>query len=169
MMKYDKIIISGPPGSGKTTIINELINNGYLCFNEINPQEIKDNKTKNDKKLLSEFLFNQRKKQHDKIINTTAFYDRSLIDVIAYLDYWNEIYPTSWDQIITECQYARKVFFTPCWVDIYKKNKRRPESYSEAEKIEFFIKKTYLKFNYQIIEVPKKDINQRIEFILKNI
>ena len=50
-----------------------------------------------------------------------------------------------------------------------KKNNNRPESYSEAEKIEFFIKKTYLKFNYQIVEVPKKDINQRIEFILKNI
>ena len=119
--------------------------------------------------LLSEFIFNQRKKQHDKITDTITFYDRSLIDVIAYLNYWDERYPKSWNETIKNCEYTRKVFFTPSWKNIYKKNSYRPESYSESKKIEYFIKRTYEKFNYNLIEIPKKTIDKRIDFILQNI
>ena len=30
-----KILITGGPGTGKTSLVNELKNNGYLCSEEI--------------------------------------------------------------------------------------------------------------------------------------
>ena len=46
MMKNNKIIISGPPGTGKTTIINELKNRGYTTNDEINPSSLNQNSSK---------------------------------------------------------------------------------------------------------------------------
>ena len=31
----NKILITGGPGTGKTTLVDELRNNGYLCSGEI--------------------------------------------------------------------------------------------------------------------------------------
>ena len=56
MMKNNKIIISGPPGSGKTQIIKRLSEKGYSTNKEIHPGKI-TNKT--NKLKLSSILFNQ--------------------------------------------------------------------------------------------------------------
>ena len=168
-MKNDKIIISGPPSSGKSTIITELKKRKFKCFLEINPNEIKNNKIKNDKYLLSEFLFNHRKKEHDKKTISTSFYDRSMIDVIAYLNYWKITYPIDWNRIIKKSNYTKKIFYTPVWKDIYKKTNTRLESYEESKIIDHFLKKTYLDFKYTLIKVPKVNINERVNFIIENI
>ena len=163
-MKNEKIIISGPPGSGKTTIINELITRGYTCLPEIGPINIQNKKIKKDKMLLSEFLFKKRKKQYDIIINKLAFYDRSIVDVIAYLDFWQQEYPNKWNHIINECQYSKNIFYTSNWQKIYKTTESRKEKYTESIKIDTILRKTYLKFNYNIIDVPKLNVTQRVDF-----
>ena len=164
-----KIIISGPPGSGKTTIINELNERGYICAEEINPENIRDPYIKNNKKLLSEFLFQSRKDQYNQITNELVFYDRSMIDVVAYLNYWKKTYPKSWNEIIKIYKYSNTIFYTPSWKEIYTISKNRPETYTESKLIESVLKKTYLDFGYKIIEVPKLDVKKRASFIINNI
>tara|TARA_B100000530_G_C15900987_1_gene465381 strand:+ start:528 stop:1067 length:540 start_codon:yes stop_codon:yes gene_type:complete len=179
MMKNEKIIISGPPGSGKTTIIKKLKLKGYCVHDEIHPQEINRKATKLE---LSNYLFQNRIKQyHDKSINNykynsnkqqnnqLIFFDRSIIDVIAYMDFWEEKYPIQWEETILKFRYMNNIFYAPNWKEIYKSTEERPEDYMEAEKIDLFLRKTYLKFNYHIIEIPKLNINQRVNFILDSI
>jgi len=167
-MKSNKIIISGPPSSGKTTIINALKKRGYVCFNEISPIDI-DLSINTNKLILSKFLFSKRKEQYKALNNQLSFYDRSLIDVIAYMNFWNEKYPSSWDKEIHNCEYFHKVFYTSTWKAIYKQTTNRQETYQEAQKIDLFLRKAYLNFKYQIIEVPHYNISKRVDFIINNI
>jgi len=167
-MKKGKIIISGPPSSGKTTIINELKDRGYTCMPEISPLNIDVNIQKN-KLILSEFLFSKRHEQYKNINNALSFYDRSLIDVIAYMNLWNENYPPLWDNIIHNLRYYKNIFYTPVWNDIYTQNNTRKETLHEAKKIDYFLKKAFLKHNYNIIKVPKLEVSKRVDFIIHSL
>lgn len=167
-MKNQKIIISGPPSSGKTTIINELRQLGYDCKNEISPPKI-NLEIKKNKYIVSEFLFSERKKQYIHTDSQVCFYDRSLIDVIAYMNFWNEKYPLDWKNTAHNLKYHQNVFYAPFWDSIYQQNKHRKETMQEAEKIDFFLRQSFLDFNYNIIELPKIDISERTNFIINNI
>ncbi|MGB5418614.1 AAA family ATPase, partial [Algibacter sp.] len=43
-MSTKKIVITGGPGTGKSTLVNELINRGHICLEEISRQVILDAK-----------------------------------------------------------------------------------------------------------------------------
>jgi predicted ATPase len=167
-MKNKKIIISGPPGSGKTSIINKLKNLGYLCFSEVTPPKLDLSKSKNKLKL-SEYLFEQRIHQYYSNNIKLSFYDRSIIDVVAYMNYWKMEYPNKWDKQINDLQYSKKVFYTPSWKSIYIQSEVRQETFSEATKIDIFLRQAYHSFNYEIIELPKKNIDHRVNFIINSL
>ena len=55
------------------------------------------------------------------------------------------------------------------WKEIYKTTESRKENYTASIKIDASLRKTYLKFNYNIIDVPKLNITQRVDFIVDKI
>mgnify|MGYP001204282348 CR=1 FL=1 len=167
-MKSEKIIISGPPSSGKTTIINELKKRGYTCMPEISPPNL-DLKIKKNKLIISEFIFLKREEQYMNVKHQTCFYDRSLIDIIAYMNLWEQEYPLIWNKKINQLRYNQNVFYTPFWKKIYKQTSKRNETQEEAQEIDSFLRKTFLQYNYTITEVPKLNVSERVNFIINNI
>ena len=172
------IVITGGPATGKTTIINKLIEKGYVCYPEISRQITLDAKKQGidqfflEKPLLfSELLLDGRIKQmHEaKSENSTlVFLDRGIPDVLAYMHFIGDSYPAFFDDACIKNQYT-KIFLLPPWEAIYESDEARYENFEQAKLIYNHLKETYQKYNYQIIEVKKGTVDERIIFILNEI
>ena len=172
-----KYIISGAPGTGKTTIINALKKKDHYCAEEISRELITEQISIGgnilpwkDQIAFENQIANRRYKQYlDSPENCICFFDRSSVDCIAYLNN-NKLESTSQiNQIIKNCIFNKTVFYTPIWEEIYKNDSERQESFDQSIKIDKHLKDSYLKFGYTIIEIPKTTLDKRVNFILSQI
>ena len=172
------IVIIGGPGSGKTTIIDGLVQKGYCCYPEISRQVTAEAQEQGieqlflEKPLLfSELLLEGRKKQfRDALLepHQTVFLDRGIPDVLAYMHYIGDSYPASFDAACKDYNYS-KIFILPPWENIYISDQERYENFEQAQFIHNHLVETYQKYGYELIEVPKDTVDNRILFILEEI
>ena len=172
-----KIVITGAPSTGKTTIINALKKEGYSCAEEISRELIAEQidiggniLPWKDQIAFENQIANRRYKQYlDSPENCICFFDRSSIDCIAYLNS-NKLEATSQIiEIIKNCTFNKTVFYTPIWEEIFENDMERKENIEQSKKIEIELKKCYQSFGYSIIEIPKTTLDKRVNFILSQI
>jgi predicted ATPase len=172
------VVIIGGPGTGKTTIIDALLAKGYCCYPEISREVTMEAKKQGVEQLFlenpllfSELLLEGRKKQYDnaqKEPYEVVFLDRGIPDVLAYMHYIGDSYPAFFDLACHNNKYY-KIFILPPWEEIYISDEERYENYEQAKLIYTHLKETYEKYGYQLIEVPKDIVDNRIIFILDKI
>ncbi|MBP6556717.1 MAG: ATP-binding protein [Flavobacterium sp.] len=177
-MKKELIVITGGPGTGKTTIIDALIEQGYACFPEISRQVTLEAKKQGieqlflEKPLLfSELLLEGRRKQHEQATVDQAeivFMDRGIPDILAYMHYIGDSYPAFFDHACREHQYS-KIFVLPPWEEIYESDEARYENFEQAKLIFDHLIETYEKYGYELIQVPFGTVEERIQFILSQL
>ena len=171
-----KFVITGAPGTGKTTIINALKTRGYNCIDEIS-REIISNEIANggnalpwkDLLAFSERVFTLRESQLLNSDDNLIFFDRGTVDVHAYMNSDHMQIPDLFNSSLEENRYNTKVFYTPIWEDIYVNDAERKESLSQAKEIEKSLLSSYSFFKYQLIKIPKNSVEERVNFILSHI
>ncbi len=173
-----KIVITGGPGTGKSTIIEELTKLKYTCMPEISREITLNAKKKGIDQLFlkkpllfSQLLLDGRKKQYldaNEKNKEMIFFDRGIPDVHGYMNYLGVTYPKKYIDISNKHRYS-KVFMMPPWEEIYATDNERYESYEQSLAIYNHLKKTYLRLNYDIVEVPIGSVLERVRFILNTI
>lgn len=177
-MQKEIIVIIGGPGTGKSTIIDGLVANGYCCYPEISRQVTLEAQKQGIEQLFltnpllfSELLLEGRKKQFQSALeepHKVVFIDRGIPDVVAYMDYIGDRYPSFFDTACKEHKYT-KIFILPPWEEIYTSDTERYENFEQAKNIDTHLVATYQNYGYELIEVPKDSVDNRILFILDKI
>lgn len=175
-MSTKKIVITGGPGTGKSTLVNALIQKGHICLEEISRQVILDAKKEGidqlfltNPLLFSELLLKGRQQQYidaDGYKNKTVFFDRGIHDVLAYMDYIGDTYPENFINTCKDASY-HSVFILKPWKAIYTSDNERYETFEQAQKIHDHLVNTYKSYNYNLIDVPFGTVKERTDFILK--
>ena len=181
-MGSKRIVISGGPSTGKTAIIDHLISEGYHCFEEVirrltleaqESGEIKDAHSNpialvDDSEAFNKRLLQLRIDDFNKAKQDLNFYDRGTLDVLAYMKYFDQNIPEEFSELCHLHSYDQ-IFILPPWKDIYHSDNERFETYDQAEDIYHHLKSTYLEFGYEVYEIPFGTIEQRTEYLLKQI
>lgn len=173
-----KILITGGPGTGKSTLINEIIKRGFPCMEEISRQIIIEAQEKGidqlfltNPLLFSEMLLKGRAKQFkdaEKLKNDVIFFDRGIPDVLAYMDYIGDAYPPGFIESCKNATYDA-VFILKPWEAIYTSDNERYETFEQAQDIHNHLVKTYQNYQYNLIDIPFDTVENRTNFILKTI
>ncbi len=175
MKSFKKYIITGPPGSGKSTLIKALENQGISCVKEVSRDIIIQEQEKGlegmpwkDIQRFTDLVFIETK--HRLATQPKSrFTDRSLIDNIAYLQHHNKTIPPSLKTFNYNQFYHKVVFFTPSWKSIYITDQQRPQQFDAQITLEHQLKQTYINFGFTLIEVPRVSVNDRVSFIVNSI
>ncbi len=177
-MQTKKIVITGGPGTGKSSIINQLEFLGHPCFHEVSREITAEAQRQGICQLFlekpvifSEKLLDARIVQHSLASNVSedlVFIDRGIPDVVAYMDFFGTSYPAKFQNACTKYQYEH-IFLLPPWKDIYHTDQERYESFEQASHIYNYIKKAYISLGYTPMEVPPRSVEHRCDFILSNL
>ena len=170
-----KVVITGGPGTGKSSVISSLQELKYTCMSEVSRKVTRDAQDRGVDQLFlkdplkfSELLLQGRINQYtDSDIHggSAVFFDRGIPDVLGYLDYVKVSYPDFFKEACLQYKY-HKIFMMPPWKEIYKTDNERYESFEQSLLIYENLKKTYSGIGYDFQVIPEGTIQDRVDYIL---
>ncbi|MDY7395158.1 AAA family ATPase [Aureibaculum sp. 2210JD6-5] len=174
----NKIVITGGPGTGKTTLINELERRNFVCIPEISRQITLQARANGieylfleNPLLFSELLLEGREKQYLESLKLDAeiiFFDRGIPDIHAYMNHTATEYPKTYLEKSKTYLYD-KIFLLPPWKEIYKTDNERYESFDSAIELHHHLKSAYSELGYKVTEIPIGNVDFRVDYILKKL
>lgn len=171
-------VITGGPGVGKTTLLQELKKRGMPVVPEIARELIKEQQAIDgkalpwkNKKLYMELMFQRSLECFESTMENATdgspvFFDRGFLDSLCYAALEGIPITQEMKTIVENMRYNTHVFILPPWQEIYATDEQRKQDWNEAVFTYNKMIQTYRGYLYELVEVPKVPVNDRADFIL---
>lgn len=175
-MKTPRIIITGGPCTGKSSLLKSLHQQGYRTYLEVARAEIKRQLKKGSNLVpwddvlgfSHKVMEGQLRQYHSALSGALNFYDRGVPDLLAYLRK-SAIHDEIIERQARQLQYYPTLFIAPPWQEIYAQDNERRESLSEMMDIHHHLLLIYQELNYRVLELPKASVQERLTFIFNHL
>jgi len=168
-------VITGGPGSGKTTLIDALGDAGHPTCPEAGRAIIRDQMALdgpalpwNDPALFAELMLSWELRSYRAAAGRSApvFFDRGVPDVIGYLRLTGIHPPAHMVTAAEHFRYNTRIFVTPPWRGIFVRDDERSQTWEEAVLTHDIMIETYAGLGYEPVPVPCAPLDERVHFVL---
>lgn len=173
------IVISGCSGGGKSTLLEELNDDGYTVMPEVGRELVKEQFALNSNALpwkepirFCELLVEKsieryyEASHYESVKDDVIFFDRCFLEGVSYLQTINI---HKYDHIVSELRYYPAIFMTPPWQDIFCEDAERKTPFKKAVEEYDRLLEYYVKYGYELVILPKVSIKERVQFIIDKI
>ncbi len=173
-----RIVVTGGPGSGKTSLIEALAAAGHATSPEagraiIRRQQAIDGQALpwRDRALFAELMLDRDLEAYARARTATGpvFFDRGLPDLVGYLTLCGLPIPAHVERAAREVRYDRQVFIAPVWREIFGQDAERKQDLDEARRTFDAMAEVYPRLGYDLIELPKAPVAERLAFVLETV
>lgn len=175
---YPFYAITGGPGVGKTTLLDELRNRGMITVPEVARELIKEQQEVDgealpwrNKRMYMEMMFQRSVESFEKTKisldeRSPVFFDRGFLDALCYASLEGIPIELEMKTLAETLRYNTNVFILPPWKDIYQTDAQRKQDWNEAVFTYNKMIQTYRGYDYNLVEVPKTSVPERADFVL---
>ena len=169
-----RVVITGGPGVGKTTLLAELEARGYTTVSESARAIISERRAQGlsprpePVAFAQEILRRDAEKYHANSGKSGwVFFDRGAVEAIGMLHEAAPLTAAELDVTLREYPFHSSVFILPPWSAIYSTDSERDHSYPWVEHVHNQLVRWYRSCGYALCEVPRLPVAARAEFVLQ--
>lgn len=171
-------VITGGPGSGKTTLIQALAGRGIATMPEAGRAIIQDQVAIggkalpwSDRRAFAELMLSWEIRSYRAALKLsgTVIFDRGLPDVLGYLRLSGLPIPSHIEKAVRIFRYHRRVLIAPPWPEIFGLDAERKQSFAEAQATYETMIETYSGLGYELTALPLDSVQERVRFVLAAI
>ncbi|WP_417620798.1 AAA family ATPase [Parasphingorhabdus sp.] len=164
-------VITGGPGSGKTTLCDKLSREGLAIGSESGRAVLARKnghalRSQNPLSYALEILnLDIAKFQNAATSDDSWLFDRGFPDNAGFLKLMGLPRPKKLADACRNYRYAGPVFVAPPWQEIYHSDPDRIQDWQEAKATYFAVTEAWNSYGYSLIELPKVSVEQRAIFV----
>lgn len=171
-------ILTGGPGSGKSSLIAALHDRGYAYSIEAGRGVIQDQVAIGGDGLpwsnpgfFAELMLSWEMRSYHLAEQSpgTVFFDRGIPDVLGYLRLLGQNPPRYMRKAAEVFRYNRSVYIAPPWPEIFRQDRERKQDFEEAVRTYDAMVETYTDLDYELVEIPPAPIAERLSFVLSSL
>ncbi|WP_338085937.1 ATP-binding protein [Haematobacter missouriensis] len=169
-----RIVITGGPGSGKTSLVMALAAEGLTIMPEAGRALIRAGRAIDgpalpwrDPALFAETMLAWEIRSHAAAddLSGPVIFDRGVPDVAGYLRTIGRSVPSHVQRAMERFRYDDPVFLAPYWPEIFGPDRERRQDAAEARATAEAMRHTYTEAGYRLVELPRASIAERAAFV----
>jgi len=170
-----RVVITGAPGVGKTSICDRLAAQGIYCVQEPAREIIAEQRViggdgvwERNTRLFLELLLSRSIARFQQSLSGQTLYDRGLPDLLAYARLAGIDFPAA-QRAAEHFRYQSQVFIAAPWVEIYTTDEERTMSFAAISGFHEDLVASYKSLGYELVEIPCGSIDERAKFVISKL